>query len=160
MTKYAQIASLASAHSERFFEHREKCRQVALLICGQLSAYLEAPPNTLEFVEINDELKTNYKPIHEPMMQQGRDGYWYFGLRVHFADPKHRGFSDSILKFGVKVEGTNCSMKLDSTFTVNLLDTKTLNPVFDDVMRGYECYYSMNPSAIPRVAGFIQSPTK
>jgi hypothetical protein len=157
MTKYSQIAALASAHSERFFDHRNKCRHVAMLILTQFSSYLEAPQDMLHFVEIDNEFKSNRRQINEPMLKQGRDGYWYFGLEVHFSDPNHRGFSDSVLKFGVKVDGVNCSVKLDSVFTLDLQDAHSMKPLFDDILRGYESYYSGNPSAVPQAVGFIQS---
>lgn len=156
MTKYTQISSLASAYSERFIAHRDQCTQVAHLIMTHLAEYFEAPSNMLQFVEIDAELKANHKQIDAPMLKQGQDGYWYFGLRVHFSDPKQRGYSDSVLKFGVKIDGENCSVKLDSTFAIDLTDTKTLNPLFDDIFKGYETYYSGKPSVIPQGIGFIQ----
>lgn len=156
MTKYAQIASLASAHSERIFAHRDQCRRVAFLILNQLAEHLEAPPDKLHFVEIDSELKSNHRQIDVPMLKQGRDSYWYFGLRVYFADPTRSGYSKSILKFGIKVHGTSCSVKLDSTFNIDLDDLKTLKPMFDDIVRGYETYYSATPSVIPQAIGFIQ----
>jgi hypothetical protein len=156
MTKYAKIASLAAAHSERHFAHKNKCRQVANRILDQFCKYLEAPPNMLQFVELNEELNSSRKLIDQPTLKLGDNDYWYFGLRVHFKDQRYLAFSNSTLKFGLKVAGTSCSVKLDSTTIVDLLDMKALTPVFDDIVRGYENYYSANTTEISQSIGFIQ----
>jgi hypothetical protein len=155
MTKYAKIASLATAHSERHFAHKDQCQHVANQILDQFCKYLEAPPKALRFVELNEELNSNHTLLDKPMLKRGDNDYWYFGLQIHFADQKHLAFSNSVLKFGLKVTGTSCSVKLDSTTIVDLRDMKTLIPIFDDIVHSYENYYSANAPAISQGIGFI-----
>ena len=155
MSRYTRIAALAASNSERFFAHRDHCTQVANLIIGRFAEYLEAPESALHFIELDSELKLTRTQTDSPKVEQGRDGYWYFGLQVHFADSKQRGFSDSFLKFGVKVDCTHCSVKLDTAFAVDLTKLETLDPVFEDIVQSYEAYYSAAPSALPRSIGFF-----
>ncbi len=155
MTKYAKIASLAAAHSERHFAHKDQCRSLANQILDQFCQYLEAPPNTLQFIELNEELNSSHKLVDQPALKLGDNDYWYFGLRIHFAAQKRLAFSNSVLKFGLKVSGTSCSVKHDSTTVVDLQDMKTLTPIFDDIVRSYENYYSTKTSAVSQSIGFI-----
>ena len=155
MTKYAELAALAGSHAERFFAHKESCERAALNLSDEFSRYLEAPPESLRFVELDEDLVAKVEEMDFPKMRQGRDGYWYFALRVHFKPSKSRGFSYSILKFGLNVSGSACSVKLDGAFQISLNDVSTYEPLFADLIRGYKEYYSSQPSP-SRPAGFIQ----
>jgi hypothetical protein len=160
MTKYAEISALAGSHAERFFAHKEACERVALKLSIEFQRYLEAPSDTLKFVELDEDLMAKREEMNAPKMRHGRDGYWYFALRVHFKSSRSAGYSYSFLKFGLHVSGSACSVKLDGLFTIDLHDTSTFEPLFADIVRGYREYYSAQPSSPVRAAGFIQGPAE
>ena len=156
MTKYAEISALAGSHSERFFAHRGTCEKVALKLSNEFGRYLEAPSEAFKFAELDENLMVKREEMDSPKMRQGRDGYWYFALRIHFKPSESRGYSYSFLKFGLNVSGSMCSVKLDGTFTIDLTDPSSFEPLFADIVRGYKEYYSAQPSSPSRPAGFIQ----
>ena len=160
MSKYDEIAALAASNAEQFFAHRQACERVALKLSSEFQRYLEAPPDALKFVELDEDLMAKREELSIPKMRHGRDGYWYFALRVHFKSSGSLGYSYSFLKFGLQVSGSTCSVKLDGLFTIDLNDTSTFEPLFADIVRGYRAYYSAQPSAPARPAGFIQGPAE
>ena len=156
MSKYSQIAALATLHAERFFAHRDQCAEVAVLVLNRFALYLEAPEGTLHFLELDQDLKLTRVRTHDPKMEQGEDGYWYFGLQVHFAEPARRGFSDSFLRFGLKIEGETGSVKVDTPLKFNLNAPESLEPMFEEIVRSYEEYYSAASGSLPTSIGFIR----
>jgi hypothetical protein len=157
MTKYDEVSALAGAHSERFFANKQTCERVALKLSSEFCRYLEAPSDAFKFVELDEDLMAKRGEMDFPKLRQGRDGYWYFALRVHFKSSKSLGYSYSFLKFGLNVSGSMCSVKLEGTFTIDLNDVGTFEPLFADILRGYKEYYSAQPSSPSRPAGFIQA---
>lgn len=156
MTKYAEISALAGSHAEQVFAHKAACEVAALKLSNEFQRYLGAPSDTLKFVELDEQLAATQEEMSAPKMRRGLDGYWYFGLRVHFRSSGSAGYSYSVLKFGLQVSGPACSVRLDGLFTINLNDTSTFEPLFADIVRGYRVYYSTQPSSPVRAPGFIQ----
>jgi hypothetical protein len=112
MSKYAEIAELASLDAERFYEEKLAARRSAMRIAIGCRDFLQAPEEALSSVTLDQELRAAAEPMPLttwPEVRLGDDGDWYFGLRIHFEVKGRSTYGDVTLKIGVKPRGDGVS---------------------------------------------------
>jgi hypothetical protein len=97
------------------------------------------PEDKMSYVVLDRELRSTDEVLEfggRPKMTWCSDGYWYFGLRIHFESPGERFFEDATLHIGVKPLEKGMRVLYGQEFdvaTVEDLDT-FLDFVYRDLM--------------------------
>ena len=111
MSKYEELASVAIDFGLRLSRNQDNCRGFAGgLMCG-LAEYLELPQTRFFYAELLAlDPEFNFKTPGDarvdlgwPTLREGRDGFFYFAVQIHFTRPK--GNMDVYLPFGVLQSG-------------------------------------------------------
>jgi hypothetical protein len=157
MSKYTDIAELASQRSQEFWEELRKSQVTAMQLAEQFRTFFDAPEDRLTFVKLDREMASTEEVLglgNYPKMTQGQDGHWYFGLRIHFASTARSAFEDLTLKIGIKPSGTGVTIRFERDFQA--ATTSDLSGFLDYLYRDLMEHYSTPRSQRPRRPGFIE----
>ena len=155
MTKYTDIATIAARYAGEFMNQRFNCERLASLIGQRIYEYLQAPDTAIRFAELNEELESVWKPLDNPKVTQGRDGFWYFGLLISFELNGVSSYSKLILKFGCRVLKDQYIIKLDRSHSINPKNDSTWLPLLRELEEGLNAHYSGSPIEPPKTIGFL-----
>jgi len=111
VTKYEQLAERVVEIAMRFNQLDEKCQAQGQAIAGRLACLLEAPDGRVVTVDLDDDLKaigTTHELYARPKFVQGRDGRWYFGVRMRYQmRPPLGDFLQETVVFAIRAEEPN-----------------------------------------------------
>lgn len=134
-TVYEEIAQKAVDWSKRFHDHRADCAVFAKAIARDYLAYLGAPAEAMQFVELDRELKATeeHGPLHDvPRMTLGKDGYQYFGLSVLYRTTKAAHRMTERTAVGLRKGAAQWQvMWNDTRYGIPFTDLSKLNVLFD-----------------------------
>lgn len=156
-SKYEEIAQLASKQSQDTWDEVQRCQLAGLQLANRLREFLQAPEGTFSLVKLDYEMRSHGEPhpLEQPDLTRGTDGFWYFGLRIHFAASGRRAFSDLTLKIGLRSPAASrLTVRYERDFeasTVSELDT-----FFEFIHRDFVESYSEPYDRRRQRPGFIE----
>jgi hypothetical protein len=158
MSKYSDVAELASQRSQEFWEELRKSQVAAMQLAERLREFFDAPEDRLSFVKLDRDMGSTEEVIgigsNYPKMTQGQDGFWYFGLRIHFESPARSTFEQLTLKIGMKPSDKGITVRFERDFqTPSAAD---LDAFLDWLYRDLIEHYSTPRGQRPRRPGFIE----
>jgi hypothetical protein len=110
VTRYEQLAKLATDQAARRRDEHNRCAQFAWRLMRGLADYLECPLGTASFAWLGPDFGFGETQgsvrDSRPQMQFGKDGFWYFAIRLHFRGPTDASlFYDFDGCYGLKEDG-------------------------------------------------------
>lgn len=157
MTRYSDLASKAINYARQYFEQKNRCQQLACHTAAGVQRYLGAPDKAMSFVELDEELNVKWNSLAAPVLTQGADGLWYFGLMLHFELPGQPMYTKVALKFGMQCFFDRSTIKLDEEYTILPGNEESWKPMLVALVDGLDAQYSADQSKAKTPIGFIQS---
>lgn len=157
MTYYLELAAIAIDHAQRYFHQQNRCEQLAHHVAANVSRFLGAPEEAVRFVALDDELNVKWNSLSAPVLIQGADGWWHFGLLLHFELPGRPTFSKVALRFGLRCFDDHSTIKLMKEYTILPGDASSWEPLLRELFSDLEAQYSDDPYQPPKPIGFIQN---
>ncbi|TAK99359.1 MAG: hypothetical protein EPO09_01270 [Aquabacterium sp.] len=91
MTKYDELSAKAIAAANRVNQQETICEFKASYVVSRFATRLGAPADRIATLELDEELNPTNAARNlgdRPKIRQGRDGRWYFGVKVTYGDPR------------------------------------------------------------------------
>ncbi len=159
MSKYEELARLSIEHSKLFHEAKERCEHAAWKLAKEISEYLAAPGDALRFVQIDRDLHFGATLGNvlgsSPEMTYGIDGFWYFGIELHFkvADTwQYFGKQKSL--FGLKQRGTTFVIRHSKDVAIDLEKREAVQSFLEEFEDDLRRFYSTPPGEQQPRIGF------
>lgn len=161
-TRYERLERLAVSLASKFNRIETLAETMALTIASRLSAYLIAPAGRIELVEVDVDLR----PLHvlgagqRPVVTHGRDGRWYFGLRVTYGARNSAAWLTETMVVSLAVESedaTSYSVALAGEPDMFISAVGELDMFFDHIVRSTEDRLTNNFRMRPNFIGFTDT---
>jgi len=153
------LAKLATDQAARRRDEHNRCAQFAWRLMGGLADYLECPLGTARFAWVGPDFRLGETQgsvrDSRPQMQLGKDGFWYFAIRLHFQAPADDLiFYDFDGCFGLKEDGAAFVVRGDEDVRIDPTDTGAVGSFYEETYRGLGEALSKPFTDPPRRFGF------
>jgi hypothetical protein len=140
VTRYEQLANLATDQAARRRHERNRCAQFAWRLMRGLADYLECPLGTASFAWLGPDFRLGETQgsvrDSRPRMQLGEDGFWYFAIRLHFQAPADDSISyDFDGCYGLKEDGAAFVVRGDEDVRIDPTDMGAIGSFYEETYR-------------------------
>jgi hypothetical protein len=159
VTRYEQLAKLATGQAARRRDEHNRCARFACrLMCG-LADYLECPLGTASFAWLGPDFRLGETQgsvrDSRPHMHLGQGGFWYFAIRLHFQAPADNSiFYDFDGCYGLKENGAAFVVRGDEDVCIDPTDAGAVGSFYEETSRGLGEALSKPFTDPPRRFGF------
>jgi hypothetical protein len=156
--RYEELCEGAAQSSKGFLDRRARRKHAAGAVSHLIAEYLGMPNGDATVVEVDGNLRSKgeKRPLGSDInLQRGDDGFWYFGLDLHFERPAASHFGGVTLYIGVDVVDGGVVVKHEKKHRVPQLTKENLEPFMQEVYEDLLDNYSRPPSKRRNSIGFV-----
>lgn len=141
MTRYEALAKPATDQATRRRDEHNRCARFAARLMGGLADYLECPQGTASFAWLGPDLAFGETQgsvrDSRPRMRPGKDGFWYFAIRLHFRVPTDASiFYDFDGCYGLKDDGDGFILRGGQDVRLDPADASAIESFYEEAYQG------------------------
>jgi hypothetical protein len=141
VTRYEQLAKLATDQAARQRDEHNRCAQFAWRLMRGLADYLECPLGTASFAWVGPDFRLGETQgsvrDSRPHLQLGQGGFWYFAIRLHFRAPEDNSiFYDFDGCYGLKEDGNGFILRGAKDVRLDPTDAGAVESFYEEVYQG------------------------
>ena len=156
--RYIQLSSAATLAAQQYLERRERRCRACASASQAVALFLGMPEGRTSIIELDESLRESSRNVpigSDVALRVGQDGFFYFGLSLHFENSAQAHFGAVTILVGVDVSRSDYVVKHVRSFEVEDLSEQSLRPFADHVYtalkENYETPYAQGRQSI----GFI-----
>lgn len=156
--RYLQLSSVAALSAKQYLERRERRHRACASASHAVALFLGMPEGRTSIIELDESLRESGREVpigSDVALRVGQDGFFYFGLHLHFENSTQAHFGAVTILVGVDVSASDYVVKHVRSFEVEDLSEQSLRPfadhVYNALKENYETPYSRGRQSI----GFI-----
>lgn len=158
--RYKQLRSTAAQNAKQYVERRGRRMRACESAAQALALFLGMPGAGVSLTELDEffrEVRCDIEIGSDIALRVGQDGFFYFGLHLHFEDGMQAHFGSVTLLIGVDATESGFVVKHIKSFQVEDLSEDSLRPFAQHAHEALLDHHKTPYSGERQSIGFLSS---